>query len=212
MAFAPSRSPARRRTCVLFFACALVAAVAVAGCKRAQPAEDAPIDQATIPFSNSDQLRPLKPTQYEVLQLAAVKQAGLSDAACLELIQLARKTGYPFSDGDSISELLGSGESPDMVMTLARMGQLGVWSGQVLAMHLARIPDAMILDASRRRAAGETSLSGDMLAELLDAGYTQSQVTELMDRGTTDAQAQQILDYHERATAHGFVRNARRRH
>jgi hypothetical protein len=97
-------------------------------------------------------------------------------------------------------------------MTLARMGQLGVWSGQVLAMHLARIPDAMILDASRRRAAGETSLSGDMLAELLDAGYTQSQVTELMDKGTTDAQAQQILDYHERATAHGFVRNARRRH
>ena len=69
-----------------------------------------------------------------------------------------------------------------------------------------------ILDASRRRAAGETSLSGDMLAELLDAGYTQSQVTELTDKGTTDAQAQQILDYHERATAHGFVRNARRRH
>ena len=212
MAFAPSRSPARRHTHALLFACALAAAALVGGCRRAQPAEDAPIDQATIPFSNSDQLRPLKPTQYEVLQLAAVKQAGLSDAACLELIQLARKTGYPFSDGDSISELLGSGESPDMVMTLARTGQLGVWSGQVLAMHLARIPDAMILDASRRRAAGETSLSGDMLAELLDAGYTQSQVTELMDRGTTDAQAQQILDYHERATAHGFVRNARRRH
>jgi len=191
--------------------CAL-ATLAAGGCKRTQPAEEAPIDQATTPFSNSDQLRPLNPTQYEVLQLTAVKQAGLSDAACLELIQLARKTGQPFSDGDSIAELLGAGESSDMVLTLARMGQLGVWSGQVLAMHLANIPDAIILDVARRRAAGESSLSGDMLAQLRDAGYTQTQITELLDKGTTDAQAQQILDYHRRATAHGFVRNGRRRH
>jgi hypothetical protein len=92
------------------------------------------------------------------------------------------------------------------------MGQLGVWSGQVLAMHLANIPDPIILDVARRRAAGEPSLSGDMLAQLRDANYTQSQITDLLDKGTTDTQAQQILDYHSRATAHGFVRNGRRRH
>jgi hypothetical protein len=211
MPFAPSRRPARRLFAAIF-ACALAAVVAAGGCKHTQPAEEAPIDQAATPFSNSDELRPLNPTQYEVLQLTAVKQAGLSDAACLELIQLARKTGQPFSDGDSISELLGAGESPDMVLTLARMGQLGVWSGQVLAMHLANIPDPIILDVARRRAAGEPSLSGDMLAQLRDANYTQSQITDLLDKGTTDTQAQQILDYHSRATAHGFVRNGRRRH
>ena len=196
----------------MIFSCALAALLAAGGCKRTQPAEEAPIDQATTPFSNADQLRPLNPTQYEVAQLTEVKQAGLTDAACLELIQLARKTGQPFSDGDSISELLGAGESPDMVLTLARMGELGVWSGQVLAMHLANIPDSLILDASRRRAAGEVSLSGELIAELLDAGYTQSQVTALLDKGTTDAQAQQILDYRRRALAHGFVHNGRRRH
>jgi len=196
----------------LFCVCALATVAAAGGCKRTQPAEEAPIDQATTPFSNSDQLRPLNPTQYEVSQLTELKQAGLSDAACLELIQLARKTGQPFSDGDSIAELLGAGESSDMVLTLARMGQLGVWSGQVLAMRLANIPDAIILDVARRRAAGEASLSGDMLAQLRDAGYTQTQITELLDKGTTDAQAQQILDYHRRATAHGFVRNGHRRH
>jgi hypothetical protein len=211
MAFAPSRRPNRRLFAVIF-GCALAALLAAGGCKRTQPAEEAPIDQATTPFSNADQLRPLNPSQYEVAQLTEVKQAGLTDAACLELIQLARKTGQPFSDGDSISELLGAGESPDMVLTLARMGELGVWSGQVLAMHLANIPDAIILDASRRRAAGEVSLSGELIAELLDAGYTQSQVTALLDKGTTDAQAQQILDYRRRALAHGFVHNGRRRH
>ncbi|MGB6201040.1 MAG: hypothetical protein WA871_06335 [Candidatus Acidiferrales bacterium] len=212
MARSPSQSPARGRFCAAIFACALAAAIVCGGCKRTKPAEEAPIDGATVPFSNADQLRPLNPTQYEVLQLAEVRQAGLSDSDCLELIQLARKTGQPFSDGDSIAELLGAGESKDTVLTLARKGQLGVFAGQVLAMHLARIPDAIILDVAQRRAAGETSLSGDMLAELLEAGYTQSQVTGLLDKGTTDAQAQQILDYRDRASAHGFVRNGRRRH
>jgi len=108
--------------------------------------------------------------------------------------------------------LLGAGESPDVVMQLARIGQLGVWSGQVLAMHLARIPDAMILDVAHRRAAGEASLSGEMLADLLDAGYSRSQVSGLLDKGTTDAQAQQILDYKDRSSAHGFVRAGHRRH
>lgn len=212
MFFALFRSPAGGRLLAATFACALAAASVLGGCKRSQPAEEeAPIDQATIPFSNADQLRPLNPTQYEVLQLAEVKQAGLSDSACLELIQLARKSGQPFSDGDSIAQLLGAGESPDMVLQLARMGELGVWSGQVLAMHLANIPDSIILDVARRRAAGEPSLSGDMIAQLRDAGYTQAQITELLDKGTTDPEAQKILDYHHRATAQ-FVRNSRRRH
>jgi len=183
-----------------------------AGCKRAKPAEVAPIDSASITFTNADQLRPLNPSQYEVLQLVELRQAGLPESACLELIQIARTTGQPFSDGDAIAELLGAGESPDMVMQLARIGQLGVWSGQVLAMHLARIPDAIILDVAHRRAAGETSLSGETLADLLDAGYTQAQVTSLLDNGTTDAQAQQILDYKAHASAHGFQSARRRRH
>jgi hypothetical protein len=211
MFFALFRSPARGRLLAAFFACALAAVSLLGGCKRSEPAQEAPIDQATIPFSNADELRPLNPTQYEVLQLAEVKQAGLSDSDCLELVQLARKSGQPFSDGDSIAQLLGAGESPDMVLQLARMGELGVWSGQVLAMHLANIPDAIILDVARRRAAGEPSLSGDMLAQLRDAGYTQAQITALLDKGTTDAEAQKILDYHHRATAQ-FVRNSRRRH
>jgi hypothetical protein len=194
------------------FALALAATIASVGCKRSQPAEPAPVDQATIPFSNADQLRPLNPSQYEVLQLAEVKQSGLSDADCLELIQLARKTGQPFSDGDSIAELLGAGESKQTVLTLARMNELGVFSGQALAMHLARIPDPIILDVAQRRSANEPSLSGDMIAQLLEAGYTQAQVTGLLDKGTTDAQAQQILDYRHRASAHGFVRNRGRRH
>jgi hypothetical protein len=189
----PHRSPAR----AAIFACALAAAVACGGCKRSQPAEPAPIDQAT---------------QYEVLQLAEVKQSGLSDSDCLELIQLARKTGQPFSDGDSIAELLGAGESKDTVLTLARMNQLGVFSGQVLAMHLAKIPDPIILDVAQRRAANEPSLSGDTIAELLEAGYTQAQVTGLLDKGTTDAEAQPILDYRHRASAHDFVKNRGRSH
>jgi hypothetical protein len=212
MVSAPYRSPAPRRLGVAILACALATAIVCGGCKRLQPAEPAPIDQATIPFSNADQLRPLNPTQYEVLQLAEVKQAGLSDSDCLELIQLARKTGQPFSDGDSIADLLGAGENKDTVLTLARMGQLGVYSGQVLAMHLAKIPDSLILDEAQRRAAGETSLSGDMLAQLLDAGFTHAQVTALLDKGTTDVQAQQILDARHRASAKGFVSNRRRSH
>lgn len=212
MAPALSRPPIRVRLRAAIFALALATTVTFAGCKRAKPAEPAPIDSASMSFTNAGQLRPLNPSQYEVLQLVELRQAGLPESACLELIQIARQTDQPFSDGDAIAELLGAGESPDVVMQLARLGQLGVWSGQVLAMHLAKIPDAMILDVAHRRAAGEASLSGEMLAELLDAGYSQSQVTGLLEKGTTDAQAQQILDYKDRSSAHGFVRAGHRRH
>jgi hypothetical protein len=192
---------------------ALVSALAFIGCKTAKPPEPAPIDSASVQFSNADQIRPLQPSQNEVLQLVAVRQAGLTDSNCLELLQLARKTNQPFSDGDAIAQLLGVGESPDTIMTLARMGELGPFSGEVLAMHLANIPDSIILDVARRRAAGQPSLSGDMIAELIEAGYTRAQVTMLLDKGTTDAEAQTILDYHSRASAHGFIRNGgRRRH
>jgi hypothetical protein len=211
---APSHSspPARRRLRAALCFIVLGAVSLACGCKRSLPAEVAPIDSAAISFSNADQLRPLNLSQYEVLQLVELHQAGLSDSDCLELMQLARKSGQPFSDGDAIAQLLGAGESRDTVLTLARMDQLGVNTGDVLAMHLARISDTIILDVARRRAAGDTSLSGDMIAELLDAGYTQAQVTTLLDKGTTDAEAQQILDYHRRAIAHGFVSNRHRRH
>ena len=207
-----NRAFSRRRFLSRFVACTatLVAFATLSGCKHEQPADLSPLDQAGMWFSSVDELRGYHLTADEVSQLVEARQAGLTDANCVELVRLARRQHQSFTDGDGIAGLLNAGVSAQTVMELARLNQLGVWSGQALAMHLANLSDAIILEVAGRRAAGQPVLSGEKLAELRDAGYSESQLVELIERGTTDAQADQIIEAHNRSLGRGFV--SKRRH
>ena len=140
-------------------------------------------------FDNVSQLKELQVTDGEVQQLTVVRQTGFSDQDCLALVQIARDRNQPFSAAQTIVDLSNAGLREDSIMTLAKLDQLGLWSGEAQAMKLAGLPDELILDMARRKAAGQTVLSSAKVAELRNAGFSNAQVQTAIDSGMSDAQA-----------------------
>ena len=203
----------RRRfgTASLTAGLALIALLAP-GCKRLHRTDTRLLDQAGMWYGSIQELRALDVTDAEVAELAKARQAGTSDAACVEFARIARSRKQPFSDGDAVAGLRQAGLSESTVLALARLGQLGLWAGEAQAMHLAGLSDQILLAVARRRAAGQGVPSGSSLAQLKDAGMGEAQMLDLIQRGTTDQQAQEMLEAHRRATSStGFVRYHRRR-
>jgi hypothetical protein len=189
----------------------LLTALAV-GCKHAPPLDTRALDQAGMWFASVQELKGLNVTQAEVEQLALARDAGLSDASCVELVKLARSRSQPFSDGSAIVNLHNGGFSESSVLELARLNQLSSWSGEALAVRLTGVSDEVVMTLARQRASGATAMSGASLSRLKGTGLSDAQLLELMHRGTTDAEAQEIISARVKAaTPTGFVRRSPRR-
>jgi hypothetical protein len=185
-------------------AAALLATLLVfAGCKSAPKVDDSQLEQAGMYFNNIAQLRALDLRQEEIGQLAQARQAGLTDEDCVALIQLARRHGQPFKEGDAIAGLMGTGFPEPAIMTLARLDQLSI-AGEAQVMKLAGLSDDVILALAHRRSVGQPALSSSKVAELRNVQWTNSQILDAVDRGYTDAQADAIIASHNRS-AKGFV-------
>lgn len=196
----------------LLIAVALSSALAAGGCKHAPTLDTRPLDQAGMWFESVQQLRELNVSQAEIAQLARARDAGVSDAGCVELVKMARSHQQPFADGDAVAGLSRAGAGEATILELARLNQLASWSGEALALRLAGMSDAIVLALARQRAAGQQTLSGASLSRLKSTGLTEAQLLELIRRGTTDAQAKEIVAARERAASpKGFVRRSRRR-
>ena len=163
-------------------------------------------------YRSIEELRGLRVTDAEVAELAKAREAGLSDAACIELVRIARQRNQPFASGNAIVELRRTAVSEPTIVELARLNQLGPWVGEAQAMRLAGLSDQTLLSVARRRAAGQAVLSGPFIAQLKNAGLSEAEILELIARGTTDAQAEAMLAARQRAAGStGFVRYPRRR-
>jgi hypothetical protein len=209
----PEAARQRRGVCVaVLFAGLAVVALFATGCQRLHHTDTRPLDQAGMWFASIEELRKLDVTDAEVAQLTRARQAGMSDASCVELLRIARARKQPFSSGDAAAGLRQVGVSESTVLELARLNQLGLWSGESQAMHLAGLSDRILLAVARRHAAGQDVPSGSALAQLRDAGMTETELLALIDHGTSDQQAQAMLEAHRRAVSRtGFVHYHRRR-
>jgi hypothetical protein len=174
------------------------------GCKSAPKVDPSPLEQAGMYFNNVAQLRDLNLTQDEVAQLAQARQAGLTDEDCVALINLSRRQGQPFKEGEAIAGLLRGGFQESSVMTLVHLDQLD-FAGEAQVMKLAGLSDDVILALARRRNAGQLVLSSAKAAALRNVQLTNAQILAAVNRGTTDAQADAIIASHNRA-AKGFIR------
>jgi hypothetical protein len=161
-----------------------------------------------------EQLRQLKISDAEVQQLVLAHQAGLTDAACIELVRISHARQEIFASGQAAGGLLGAGFHEDSVLELARLNQLGAWSGEAQAMRLAGLSDEVVLAVAKRRAAGQPVLSSRKIADLQNAGLTQNEIIAQINRGATDADADEIVARRNYAAGgHSFVhqRGMRRR-
>ena len=195
-----SRTPQR-----LFFAAVLVASLA--GCERLKPTDLRPLDKAGMWYQSIEELRKLNPSEDEIAQLVLAREAGLSDAGCLELIRLARSREKPFESGAAVASLLRVRMSEPSVLELARLNQLGLWVGEAQAIRLAGISEEIVMTMARRRAADLPVLSGAALAQLKNVGVSEPEMLALLNRGASDAEAGRIVAArHRAATPSGFVR------
>ncbi len=205
-------SKLRRKPVVVWGLAGLLAVLSLAGCKRLRPTDTGPLYQAGMWDESIRELRKLSPTNDEITDVARAREAGLSDAACVELVRLAHERKQPFSSGDAVANLVSAGVAERTILELARLDQLGLWSGEAMAMRLAGLSDQVILAVARRRAAGLPVMSGSQLARLQNVGMSEPQLLGLIAQGVTDAKAEEIIAYRERALApSGFVRQRGRR-
>jgi len=170
-----------------------VLAAAAGGCKKLHITDTTPLDAVGLNYSSIQDLRGLKITDAEVAELVKVKHAGISDKGCVELVRIARNSNQHFADGDAIMGLRQVDMSEDDVIELARLNQLGLQAGEEQAMRLAGLSDSVVLALARRRAERKPALSGAALAELKNAGMSQSAMLTLLDRGVTDKQVNAII-------------------
>src|ERR1700682_377340 len=112
--------------CVLF----------VVGCHQHPLTDYRPLDRAGMWSSGLEELKALNASDSEVAQLVKVKQARLSDDACVALVAAAHERKHPFSSGDSTANLAGAGYSEAQILDIARADQLDAISGDAVALRL----------------------------------------------------------------------------
>lgn len=183
----------RRRICACGMALFAAVAVACAGCSRLKPVDTTALDSSGMGYVAVQQLTALKITPAEVTQIAEARQGGFSDDDCVAILKIYRGENRPFDAGDAVAGLAQVGMSDASILDLAKMNELGLGWGELQAMKLAGMSDAIVMGVARRRAAGKPVLSGASLARLKNAGMLEPTLFKLVERGVPDSQAGKIL-------------------
>jgi hypothetical protein len=181
----------RRSSFTAIFMCAVL--LFQLACESLKPLDTKPLDNAGIGYSTVKELKAQHITAAEIGEIAKVRQSGLSDEDCVTLLHIFHNRGEAFTAGDAIASLRQSGMSEGMVLVLAGMDQVGLGYGELQAMHLAGLSDAIVLEVARHHAAGTPALSGASLGTLRNLRMDNGTLLELVRRGIPDSEAPGII-------------------
>jgi len=159
--------------------------------------------------SGLEDLKKLDTSDSEVAQLVKVKQARLSDDACVALVAAAHERKHPFVSGDSTANLAAAGYSEDQILEIAKADQLDAISGDAVALRLIGLSDGFVQFVLKRRLQRIPTLDMPQIARLKNTGLTEAQIMEKIKAGMTDAQADHEVAVREANRNHagtGFVR------
>jgi hypothetical protein len=170
-------------------------------CASLTPLDTKPLDNVGMDYSTIKELRTLHITAAEVGEIAKVRQSGLSDADCITLLQIFHGRGEAFTAGDAIASLHQSGLSEGSVLALAGMDQVGLGYGELQAMHLAGLSDAIVLEVARHHASGKPALSGASLGTLRNLRIDNATLLELVRRGIPESEAPEIIAMRRRGSS-----------
>lgn len=180
------------RACITVAVCLSGFSIILAGCHHASSANTQLLDRSGMDFASVQQIRALNVNAVEVGEILKMRDAGFPDESCVEAVQIAHKEGQPFR-ADDIIGLKKAGMGQEMIFELAAMPDFGRNAGELEAMHLAGLSDAIVLEVARRRAADKPVLSGASLADLKNAGVRGATLLELVRRGVPDSEGKAML-------------------
>jgi len=185
------RAVRRRSSFAARWACAVL--LFQVGCESLTPLDTKPLDEAGFGYSTIKELKAQHISAAEIGEIAKVRQSGLSDEDCVTLLQIFHGRGETFTAGDAIASLHQSGMSEGTVLALAGMDQVGLGYGELQAMHLAGLSEAIVLEVARHHAAGTPALSGASLGTLRNLRMDNGTLLELVRRGIPDSEAPEII-------------------
>ena len=175
-------------------ACALLAV----SCQSLMPLDTSPLDKVGMRYDSIKELKELHISAPEVGQIVKVRDAGLSDADCVELLRISHGRHQQFTAGDAITTMHQSGMSEGTILGLANLDQLGVGYGELQAMHLAGLSDAIIMEVARHHAANQPVLSGASLGNMRNLRIDNATLLELVRRSIPNSEAPEIIAFRRR--------------
>jgi hypothetical protein len=164
--------------------------------------------------SNVEQLKKLNTSDLEVAQLVKLKQAGISDDACVTLITGAHLRQHLFTSADSAINLMRAGYTEPVILEIAKTDQLDTISGDAVMLRLVGLSESAVDWILHRRLKGQPTMSSAEIGRLKNTGLTEKQILERIKQGMTDAQADKEAALREATRNHantGFVRARGRR-
>jgi hypothetical protein len=205
--FQPFTSRARRLPCAI-----LLAAIAfLPSCKSAPKADNEETNQMAMWLDSVPQLKTLGISNAEVNELRKAHEAGLSDPSSVVLIKMARDRHTPFTDGQSVADLLNAGSTEATVVELGRLNSLGIWAGEASAMRLAGLSDKIILAVAERRSHGLPVLPGVKLGQLKNTGASDATILDFVQKGLSEKAVDDYIAQRNRVAGHSFVYQRRSR-
>src|SRR5215470_1129385 len=185
------------------------------GCNQHLLTDYRPLDQTGMWSSSVEELKKLNTSDTEVVQLTKMKQAGVSDDACVQAIADAHNHQHPFASADSAVNLMRAGYSESIVLEMTKVDQLDNLSGDAVMLRLVGLSDPSVDAILHKRMKGQRTLSSAEIGRLKNTGLTEAQVMERINRGMTDAEADKEAAVREANRNHantGFTRVHGRRH
>jgi hypothetical protein len=185
------------------------------GCDQHLFTDYRPLDQSGMWSSSVEQLKKLNTSDMEVAQLTKMKQAGVSDDTCVEVISDAHNHQHPFTSADAAVNLMRAGYGEPIILEMTKVDQLDKLSTDAVMLRLVGLSDRAVDVILHRRMKGQTTLSSAEIGRLKNTGLTENQVMERVNRGMTDPEADREAAAREATRNHsntGFVRvHGRRR-
>ena len=184
------------------------------GCNQHLFTDYRPLDKSGMWSSNVEQLKKLNTSDTEVEQLTKMKQAGVSDDTCVQVIADAHNHEHPFASADSAVNLMNAGYSESIVLEMTKVDQLDKLSTDAVMLRLVGLSDPSVDAILHRRMKGQRTLSSAEIGRLKNTGLTEGQIMERINRGMTDPEADKEAAAREASRNHantGFQRVRGRR-
>ena len=185
------------------------------GCNQHLFTDYRPLDKSGMWSSNVEQLKKLNTSDTEVEQLTRMKQAGVSDDACVQVIADAHGHQHPFASADSVVNLMNAGYNESVILEMTKADQLDNLSGDAVMLRLVGLSDPSVDAILHKRMKGQRTMSSAEIGRLKNTGLTEAQIMERVNRGMTDAEADKEAAVREANRNHantGFTRVKGRRH
>jgi hypothetical protein len=192
----------------------LVLSAILAGC-HSQPLTDyRPLDKAGMWSGSMEELKKLNPSESEIAQIVALKNAGVNDELCLGLVNAAHAHHHPFTSAAAAKSLNGANFTDAQILAVAKSDQLDAISADAVMYRLIGLSDPTVQILLQRRLRGLPTLSGAEIGRLKNTQLSEQEILARIDNGMTDAQADAEASAREKNRNHsgtGFVRVRGRR-